>query len=75
MSISRKYINNLELQGSLLAALLFCLWNIHFIRQTHSDFNALDEPRLFVVPAEGTYGVDDLVDLLQGEYSARDCAP
>ena len=64
MSISRKCINNLELQGSLLAALLFCLWNIHFIRQTHSDFNALDEPRLFAIPAEGTDSVDNLIDLL-----------
>lgn len=70
MSISRKYINNLELQGSLLAALLFCLWNNHFIRQTHSDFNALDEPRLFVIPAECTDGVNDLIDFLH-EYAGR----
>ena len=32
----------------------------------HSDFNTLNESHLFVIPAEGTDGIDDLVDFLQG---------
>ena len=47
-------------------AIFLLLGNIQFFCQTHSNLNALEKPRLFVIPAEGTDGVDDLIDFLQG---------
>ena len=31
-----------------------------------TDLNTFNESRLFVIPAEGTDGIDDFVDFLQG---------
>ena len=40
---------------------------MYLLCQTHSKFNALNKSRLFVIPAEGTDGVDNLmIDFLQG---------
>lgn len=41
--------------------LLFC----QLLTQANTNLNALNKSRLLVIPAEGTYGVDDLIDLLQ----------
>ena len=52
-------------QGNQLAALLFYLGDVQFPCQIQAHFNAFYESRLFVISAEGTDGVDDLVDFLQ----------
>ena len=49
-----------------MAALLLCSGDIQFLCQTHSNFNTFNKSRLLMVPAEGTDGIDDLIDFLQG---------
>ena len=44
---------------------VLCLGDIHFLCQTHSNLNAFNESHLFVVSAEGTDSVDDLINFLQ----------
>ena len=51
--------------GSYIATLLLFLENICLFCQTHSNLNALNKPRLFVIPAEGTDSVDDFINFLQ----------
>ena len=38
---------------------------IYFFAQLITNPNTFNESRLFVIPAEGTDGVDDLIDFLQ----------
>ena len=45
---------------------MLCLEDIQFLCQTHSNLNTFDKSRLFVIHAEGTNSVDDLIDFLQG---------
>ena len=44
---------------------VYCLLFCQLLAQADANLNALNKSRLFVVPAESTDGVDDLVDLLQ----------
>ena len=46
-------------------ALLFYLGNVESLCQTHSNLNAFNEARLFVLSAEGANCIDDLIDLVQ----------
>ena len=55
----------IERTGQPRAALLLCLGDIQFFCQTHSNLNAFNESRLFVIPTESTDSVDDFVDFLQ----------
>ena len=63
MSISRKYINNLELQGSLLAALLFCLWNLKLNEELteYQENKSMEE-------------LADLIEVIAAVAKARGCS-
>ena len=43
----------------------FLISYIQFFCQIYSNLYTLKEPRLFVIPAEGTDGVNDLIDVFQ----------
>ena len=43
---------------------VYCLLFCQLLAQANTNLNPLNESCLLVIPAEGTDGVDDLVDLL-----------
>ena len=45
---------------------LLQLLDITFLCQAYSDLHTLEKPRHFVIPAEGTDSIDNLIDFLQG---------
>ena len=48
-----------------MGSFLTCLCPTKLLFHIHSNLNPFDESRLFVIPAEGTDSIDDLIDLLQ----------
>ena len=45
---------------------MLCLGDIQLFCKVHTNLNTFKKSRLFVIPAEDTGGIDELIDFQQG---------